>query len=71
MYKLEYLPAAKQAMIEIITYISKELKSPTVANRLAEELITAGNRIADFSYANPAYTPIRPVSYTHLPKALP
>ena len=31
MYKLEYLPAAKQAMIEIITYISKELKSPTVA----------------------------------------
>ena len=65
MYKLEYLPAAKQAMIEIITYISKELKSPTVANRLAEELITAGNRIADFSYANPAYTPIRPLGHEY------
>lgn len=61
MYKLIYLPAARQDMVDIVRYISRELGNPIAANRLAETLIEAGERIASFPYANPAYRPIRPL----------
>lgn len=61
MYNLEYLPAARQDMVEIVRYISIELGNPAAADRLAAELIEAGERIPKFPYANPAYTPIRPL----------
>ncbi len=59
MYKLEYLPVARQDMIEIVRYISQELQNPTAADKLAMELIEAGDGIPRFPYANPAYIPIR------------
>ena len=59
MYSLEYLPAARQDMIDIVRYIGSELKNPVAAERLAVELTEAGNRISDFPYANPSYIPIR------------
>ena len=34
-YKLEYLPVAQRDMIEIVRYISEELKNPIAADRLA------------------------------------
>ena len=61
MYKLEYLPAARQDMVDIVRYISRELRDPTAAERLAAELIEAGDSIPGFPYANPTYTPIRPL----------
>ena len=61
MYKLEYLPVARQDMIEIVQYISRKLQNPTAANQLAMELIEAGDGIPKFPYANPSYTPIRPL----------
>ena len=64
MYKLEYLPAARQDMMDIVRYISRELCNPTAAERLAMELIQAGDSILGFPYANPAYTPIRPLKHT-------
>ncbi len=65
MYKLEYLPVARQDMIEIVRYISKDLQNPTAANQLAMELIEAGDGIPRFPYANPAYTPIRPLKHEY------
>ena len=65
MYKLEYLPAARQDMIDIVRYISTELKNPGAASRLATELIEAGDRISLFPYATPAYTPIRPLKHEY------
>ena len=38
-YKLEYLPVAQRDMIEIVRYISEELKNPIAADRLAVELV--------------------------------
>lgn len=64
-YKLEYLPVARQDLIEIVRYISKKLKNPAAAERLATELIDAGNRISAFPYANPGYTPIRPLKHEY------
>ena len=48
MYKLIYLPAARQDMVDIVRYISRELGNPISAERLAETLIEAGERIAAF-----------------------
>ena len=65
MYKIEYLPVARQDMIEIVRYISQELQNPTAADQLAVELIEAGDGIPRFPYANPSYTPIRPLKHEY------
>lgn len=65
MYKLEYLPAARQDMLEIVQYISLELKNPDAANRLAVELINAAENILNFPYKAPVYQPIRPLKYEY------
>ena len=65
MYRIEYLPAARQDMIEIVRYISQELQNPTAANQLAMELIEAGDGIPRFPYVNPSYMPIRPLKHEY------
>ena len=61
MYSLEYLPAARRDMIDIVRYISRELGNPAAADRLALKLIEAGESIPPFPYANPVHTPVRPL----------
>ncbi len=65
MYNLEYLPVARQDMIDIVRYISRELNNPIAADRLAVELIEAGNSIPVLPYANPAYIPLRPLKHEY------
>lgn len=65
MYKLEYLPAARQDMVDIVQYISRELCNPAAADQLAIELVNAGDSIPRFPYANPAYIPIRPLKHEY------
>lgn len=65
MYTLVYLPAARQDMIEIVRYVNKELNNPDAAEHLAVKLIEAGSGILRFPYANPAYTPIRPLKHEY------
>lgn len=59
MYQLEFLPTARQDMIEIVQYISMELKNPIAANHLAEEFFRATNNIQTFPYTNSLHMPIR------------
>lgn len=61
MYKLEFLPIAKNDMLEIVKYISNELKNLTAASRLAEEFISSAEKVCDFPYSNNVYTPIKPL----------
>ncbi|WFR55946.1 type II toxin-antitoxin system RelE/ParE family toxin [Anaerocolumna sp. AGMB13025] len=61
MYKLEYLPVARQDMIDIVRYISRELSNPEAAEKLAGEMIEAADRLMDFPYKNRVYNPIRPL----------
>ena len=61
MYKLEYLPAARKDMLEIVRYISRKLHNPAAAERLAAELVHTAESLLPFPYAAPAYRPIRPV----------
>lgn len=65
MYKLEYLPAARQDMLGMTRYISRELLNPAAADQLAMELIEAGDGIPKAPYANPAHTPIRPLKHEY------
>jgi len=62
---LEYLPVARQDMIEIVQYISRELRNPAAAGQLAEEMIAAGDSIQKYPYAGPAYIPIRPLKHEY------
>lgn len=48
-------------MVDIVSYISKELSNPMAADRIAVALIEAGEGLSDFPYANPIYIPIRPL----------
>ncbi len=61
MYKLEFLPIAKDDMLEAVKYIANELKSPIAAQNLADEFINAAERLCDFPYANNVYSPIKPL----------
>lgn len=62
MYKLVYLSIARQDMMDIVRYIDQELSNPIAAEKLAEELVEAADRLTSFPYANPAYYPIRPLN---------
>ena len=65
MYKLEYLPVARKDMLEIVRYISGELKNPNAADRLAVELISAMENVLTFPYRAPVYQPIRPLKHEY------
>ena len=63
MYDLEYLPSAMADITSIVQYISIELGNPIAAERLAEQLIAAGEKLKKFPYSNPVYVPIRPLEH--------
>ena len=65
MYNLEYLPTARQDMIDIVQYISQELKNPIAAERLAIEMVEAAEKILIFPYAAPVYLPIRSLKHEY------
>lgn len=65
MYRLEYLPVARQDMIEIVRYISQELKNPDAAEHLAVQMIRAAEAVLKFPYSTPAYHPIRPLKHEY------
>ena len=65
MYKLEYLPVALHDMSEISEYISKELKNPQAAVKLAEKFIESAEALRNFPYVNQVYQPIRPLKHEY------
>lgn len=65
MYKLEYLPIARQDMADIVRYISHELCNPEAAEKLALEMIEAADGLPAFPYVNAAYIPIKPLKHEY------
>jgi len=61
MYQLEFLPIAKQDMIEIVHYISHELHNPMAAENLAVDMITAAENLTEFPYINAIHQSIKPL----------
>ena len=65
MYRLEYLPSAKRDMADIVRYISRELANPVAAERLANDMIKAAERLTGFPYSCPAHYPLRPLEHEY------
>ena len=65
MYKVEYLPSARGDLADIVSYVAKELKNPRAAARLAEELIAAGDSLANLPYRRRVYAPLRPLTHEY------
>ena len=61
MYRLEFLPKARQDMADIVRYISHELSNPTAAEKLANEMITAAERRTELPYINTIHQFIKPL----------
>lgn len=64
-YHVVYLPVARRDMVDIVDYISHELKNPDAAERLAVQMVEAIEGLTDFPYACPVYLPIRPLAYEY------
>ena len=64
-YQVEFLPSAKEDMVEIVRYISQELLNPIAADSLAEKFIKAADSLSTFPYAHPAYNPVRPLKHEY------
>ena len=62
MYKLEFLPIAKQDMNDIINYISTVLKNPSAALNLHNLFVMGAKSILDFPYGLSKYTAISPTN---------
>ena len=65
MYSVEYLPIARQDMVEIALYVAQELRNPAAAKRIAVRLTEAGEGLREFPYAQPAYAPLRPLKHEY------
>ena len=65
MYNVQFLPLARDDLMGIAGYISEELGSSRAAMRLAEEIVKSTERLAEFPYSCPVYTPIRPLRYEY------
>lgn len=65
MYNLEYLPLARQDLMEAVGYISHKLGNPAAAYRLAEELTQAGENLRTFPYTCPIYHANRPLQHEY------
>jgi len=61
MYKLEYLPIAKQDIVEIAKYISKELCNPSAAEKLVMEMIAAAEGLVEFPYSKAIHITPKPL----------
>ena len=65
MYQLEFLPIAKKDMADIVQYISHELHSPAAAAVLADNMIEAAERLAEFPYINAIHQTLMPLKHEY------
>lgn len=65
MYTIEYLPIAERDMVDIAKYIGVKLENPEAAERLAEKMIEAAEKLTDMPYKCPVYIPVKPLRHEY------
>ncbi|WP_124100733.1 type II toxin-antitoxin system RelE/ParE family toxin [Ruminococcus sp. Marseille-P6503] len=65
MYTIEYLPIAKSDMVDIAKYIGVKLENPEAAERLAEKMIEAAEKLTDMPYKCSVYIPVKPLRHEY------
>ena len=58
MYDIKFLESAQFDILEIANHITNELLNPIAADNLAKEIIESANRLIDFPYIFPIYSPL-------------
>ena len=62
-YAVEYLPAAKRDLVEIVSYVSNDLGSPGSARTLAKKLVDGIESLSSLPYRRPVFVPMRPLAH--------
>ena len=65
MYTIEYLPIARRDMVDIAKYIGVKLENPEAAERLAEKMIEAAEKLTDMPYKCPVHIPVKPLRHEY------
>lgn len=65
MYKIQYLPIAKQDLEQIILYISNQLNSYQVAIDLLNVFNKSINQLKQFPYLGKNYQPVKPLLFQY------
>ena len=65
MYTIEYLPIARRDMVDIAKYIGVKLANPEAAERLAEKMIEAAEKLTDMPYKCPVHIPVKPLRHEY------
>jgi len=61
MYQLEFLPKARQDMTDIARYVSHKLLNPAAAEKLAEKMVDAAERLTELPYIYATHQSIKPL----------
>ena len=64
-YSLVYLQSAKKDLIEVMRYITENLKNPTAAKNLAGKIKKALETAGIYPYSNPLYYPLNSLKYEY------
>ena len=59
------MPIAKSDMVDIAKYIGVKLENPEAAERLAEKMIEAAEKLTDMPYKCPVYIPVKPLRHEY------
>lgn len=65
MYEIEYLPKARQDLIEIVTYMIKGSCNPEAALKLSVSITEGAEGLSTFPYALPVYIPTSPLAHEY------
>ena len=65
MYKIEFLPIAKEDIYNIIYYIHYNLKNITSSKKLRDLFVDSLNNIIEFTYGNSVYKVKRKLKYEY------
>lgn len=64
-YSVEYLPTARNDLIDIAKYVSETLENPHAAESLAEEIVRKVESLQEMPYRSPVLIPIKPLKHEY------
>ncbi len=65
MYKLKYLPIARNDITNIAWYVAHQLSNPVAAKNLTEKMLSRAEMLTTSPFINPVYIPIKPLKFEY------
>lgn len=64
-YRVEVQPLALHDMEEIVSYVAGELKNPSAAQKITEDLVAGMESLSRLPFRCSAHVPIRPLKFEY------